>query len=50
MQLRIEKLVFPGKALARAGGEIIFTDEGLPGEPVEVKILKEEENYFEARP
>jgi 23S rRNA (uracil1939-C5)-methyltransferase len=49
MQLRIEKIVFPGKALAREEGKIIFTDEGLPGELVEVEILKDRKNYFEAR-
>ncbi len=49
MQLRIEKIVYPGRPLARAEGKTIFTDEGLPGELVEVEILKEKKNYAEAR-
>lgn len=49
MQVRIEKVVYPGKALARSEGKIIFTDEGLPTELVEVEVLKDKKNYLEAR-
>lgn len=49
MQVRIEKVVYPGKALARSEGKIIFTDEGLPAELVEVEVLKDKKNYLEAR-
>lgn len=49
MQLRIEKMVYPGRALARAGGKTVFTDEGLPGELVEAEILRDKKNYAEAR-
>ncbi|MBC7349746.1 MAG: 23S rRNA (uracil(1939)-C(5))-methyltransferase RlmD [Candidatus Aminicenantes bacterium] len=49
MELRVEKIVYPGRALARAEGKIVFTDEGLPGELVEVEILKDKKNYAEAR-
>jgi len=49
MSVRIEKIVYPGKSLARAEGKIILTDEGLPGELVEIAILKDKKNYIEAR-
>lgn len=49
MQIRIEKIVYPGKSLSKLDGKIMFTDEGLPGEVVEIKPLKEKRNYIEAR-
>ncbi len=49
MQLRIEKIVYPGRSLGRAEGKIVFTDEGLPGELVEVEVLKNKKSYAEAR-
>lgn len=49
MELRVEKVVYPGRALGRVEGKIVFTDEGLPGELVEVNILKDKKNYAEAR-
>ncbi len=49
MQLRIEKIVYPGKSLSRTSGKVVFTDEGLPGELVEIEILKDKKNYAEAR-
>lgn len=49
MQVRIEKIVYPGRSLARPEGKIIFTDEGLPGELVAIEITKEKKNYCEAR-
>ncbi|MGB9907605.1 MAG: 23S rRNA (uracil(1939)-C(5))-methyltransferase RlmD [Candidatus Saccharicenans sp.] len=49
MELRVEKIVYPGRSLARAEGKIVFTDQGLPGELVEVEILKDKKNYAEAR-
>ncbi|MFA5271198.1 MAG: hypothetical protein WC412_02520, partial [Candidatus Omnitrophota bacterium] len=48
MQLKIEKIVYPGKSMAFYNGKIVFTDEGLPGELVEIKPLKEKKNYIEA--
>lgn len=47
--LRIEKIVYPGKSLGRSGGKTVLTDEGLPGETVEIEILKEKSNLIEAR-
>ncbi|MGB9764470.1 MAG: 23S rRNA (uracil(1939)-C(5))-methyltransferase RlmD [Candidatus Saccharicenans sp.] len=47
--MTIEKIVYPGKSLSRAEGQVIFTDEGLPGELVEIEIIKDKKNYLEAR-
>lgn len=49
MQIKIEKIAYPGKSLSGTGGKIIFTDEGLPGELVEVSPIKEKSNFIEAR-
>lgn len=48
MQLKIEKIVYPGKSLAHHNGKIFFIDEGLSDEVVEIKPLKEKNNYTEA--
>lgn len=48
MQIKIEKIVYPGKSMAIHNGKIVFTDEGLAGESVEIKPLKEKNNYTEA--
>ena len=47
--VRIEKIVYPGRSLAVYQGKVVFTDEGLPGELVEVRVTKERPNYLEAR-
>lgn len=47
MRVTIEKIVYPGKSLAYADNKVLFTDEGLPGETVEVKILRQKKNYGE---
>jgi 23S rRNA (uracil1939-C5)-methyltransferase len=49
MQIKIEKIVYPGKSLSQTGGKIIFTDEGLRGELVEVEPIKEKSNFIEAK-
>ncbi|MDD5645389.1 MAG: methyltransferase, partial [bacterium] len=49
MQIKIEKIAYPGKSLSQTGGKIIFTDEGLPGELVEVEPVREKSNFIEAR-
>ena len=49
MRLRIEKIVYPGKSLGRAGSKVVFTDEGLPGELVELAVVKDKRNLIEAR-
>jgi 23S rRNA (uracil1939-C5)-methyltransferase len=49
IRLSIEKIVYPGRRLARSGGRVYFTDEGLPGETVQADILREHASYTEAR-
>jgi 23S rRNA (uracil-5-)-methyltransferase RumA len=48
MEVRIEKIVYPGKSLSTFEGKFVFCDEGLPGETVEVKPVKEKKNYIQA--
>ncbi len=47
MKVLIEKLVFGGQGLARSGGQVVFVWGGLPGEEVEIKILKKKKNFVE---
>lgn len=49
MRVTIEKIVYPGKSLALVDKKVLFTDEGLPGETVEVKVLKQKKNYGEGK-
>ncbi|MCX6566411.1 MAG: class I SAM-dependent RNA methyltransferase [Candidatus Aminicenantes bacterium] len=49
VRLSIEKIVYPGRRLARLDGRVFFTDDGLPGETVEAEILKERSSFVEAR-
>jgi len=49
MQVQIEKIVYPGKSLSFCQGKTVFTDEGLPGEIVEITLLKEKGKYSEAK-
>ena len=49
MNITIEKIVYPGRSLARIDGKVIFTDQGLPGETVEIAVLKETKSYTQAR-
>ncbi len=49
MQLKIEKLVYGGKALARQDGKVYFVEGALPGEIVEVEIVKENKGFAEAK-
>ncbi len=41
------KIVYPGKSLGYFEGKAVFTDEGLPGEVVEVESKKIKKNYIE---
>jgi 23S rRNA (uracil-5-)-methyltransferase RumA len=49
LRLTIEKIVYPGERLAHWEGRTVFTDEGLPGETVEVEIVKDAKSHIEAR-
>jgi len=48
MKIQIQKIVYPGKSFANQNGKVIFTDEGLPGEIIEIKLIKDKKNYSEA--
>ncbi|MBU1044720.1 MAG: methyltransferase [Candidatus Omnitrophica bacterium] len=47
MKIKIEKIVYPGKSLSREKGKIIFADQGLPGEELEVELTKQKKDYSE---
>ncbi len=49
MRVKIEKIVYPGKSIARHKGKVVFLDEGLPQEEVQIKILKEKKDFLEAQ-
>ena len=49
MQVKIKKIVYPGKSLAELEGKVVFTDAGLPGEVVEVEPVRERSSFIEAR-
>jgi 23S rRNA (uracil1939-C5)-methyltransferase len=48
-RLKVEKIVYPGRSLALDQGKVVFTDRGLPGETVDVDILKDRKTFAEAR-
>ncbi len=47
IKLNIEKLVFGGQGLARHEGKVYFVWNALPGEEVEVEIIKQNKNFCE---
>jgi 23S rRNA (uracil1939-C5)-methyltransferase len=47
--LRIEKIVYPGRPMAREEGKVVFTDRGLPGEAVEVEVVRDRKSFAEGR-
>jgi 23S rRNA (uracil1939-C5)-methyltransferase len=49
MRVEIQKIVYPGRRLGLLEGKVVFTDRGLPGETVEVEVLKDRKRYTEAR-
>jgi 23S rRNA (uracil1939-C5)-methyltransferase len=48
-RLMIEKIVYPGRSLALDAGKVVFTDRGLPGETVDLEILKDRKTFADAR-
>lgn len=48
MNLLIEKIVYPGKSLGRLKEKVVFCDEGLPGETVDIKILRDKKDFISA--
>jgi len=49
MRVAIEKIVYPGRRLARSEGRTYFADEGLPGEIVEISPIAEHKTYADAK-
>ena len=49
MRVVIERIVYPGKRMAALDGQVVFTDEGLPGELVEIEIVGRKKNFLEAK-
>ncbi len=49
LELTIEKLVYPGRSLARHNGRAVFLDYGLPGEGVKAEILRRRKGFLEGR-
>ncbi len=49
LKLKIKDVVYPGKALAkREDGKTVFLDEGIDGEEVLAKVVREHKTYDEA--
>ena len=49
MKITIEKIIYPGKSMGINKDKTILTDEGIPGEIIEVKPVREKKNYIEAK-
>ncbi len=49
-QLTIEDLEIQGKGVARDNGKVIFVNDALPGETVDVLVIKKKRDYAEAKP
>ena len=49
MKVKIEKIIYPGKSLARIDRKVVMLDRGLPGEEVEFTCLKSKSNYTEGK-
>ncbi|MDP2980789.1 MAG: RsmD family RNA methyltransferase [Candidatus Omnitrophota bacterium] len=49
MKITIQKIIYPGKSLGLSEDKTILTNEGLPGETVEVTPVQEKKNYIEAK-
>jgi 23S rRNA (uracil1939-C5)-methyltransferase len=45
MMITIEKIIYPGISLAKENGKIIFADQGLPQEQIQVKITDQKKDY-----
>ena len=49
MEIKIDKIIYPGKSIGSNKDKIIITDFGIPGEIVEITPLLEKKNYIEAK-
>lgn len=46
--VKIEKLIFGGQGLAHVDGKVVFVWNALPGEVVDIEIVKKKKDYLEA--
>jgi len=49
MEIKIQKIIYPGKSLGLSGDKTILTDEGIPGETVEITPIEEKKSHIEAK-
>ena len=49
MEIKIQKIIYPGKSLGLSDTKTILTDEGIPGETVEIMPLEEKKSHIEAK-
>ncbi|PIP68202.1 MAG: hypothetical protein CO035_05390 [Candidatus Omnitrophica bacterium CG_4_9_14_0_2_um_filter_42_8] len=49
MEIKIDKIIYPGKSIGSNKDKIIITDSGIPGEIVEITPLQEKKNYIESK-
>jgi 23S rRNA (uracil1939-C5)-methyltransferase len=49
MQVRIEKLVYGGRGLARTDSGVVFVDGVVPGEQVEIEVTERRKDFARAR-
>ena len=47
--VKIEKIAYGGKGLGRLDGKVCFVENALPGETVEIEIIRDKKNLIEAR-
>ena len=49
LTVSIEDVALGGQGLARVDGKVVFVDRGLPGDTAEVRIVKTNRRFAEAR-
>ncbi|UCF65255.1 MAG: 23S rRNA (uracil(1939)-C(5))-methyltransferase RlmD [bacterium] len=49
ISVRIEKLAYGGKGIARVDNQIVFVDEVLPGDLAEIRIQKKKKKFLQGR-
>lgn len=49
MKVTIQKIIYPGRSMGLGENKTILTNEGMPGEVVEITPIEEKKNYIEAK-
>lgn len=47
--VKITKLDYKGRGIGKINGKIVFVENAIPGEEVDIKIIKETEHFIEAK-